>query len=63
MNVVIVIVVICITLGVIRFLVSRRCLHKWENVDDYLDRSGKYRTFVQRCSKCGNLRVKKLKVR
>ena len=63
MNVFIVLFIIAVTLGVLKFLLGRRCVHKWENVDDYLDRGGKHRTFVQRCSKCGNLRVKKLKVR
>lgn len=53
--------VISMTLAVIAFLVSRRCQHTWQNVDEFSN--GKYRIYVQRCSKCGTLRTRKLRVK
>lgn len=61
MNVLIVLFIVAVTLGVLRFLLGRRCVHTWQNVDEVS--YGKYKSYVQRCSKCGNLRIKKLKVR
>lgn len=61
MNVFIVFFVVVLTIAVIGFLISRKCRHSWQNIDQYDSR--KYKIFVQRCSKCGNLRTKKLKVR
>lgn len=61
MNVMMVLFIVAITIMAIGFLVSRCCHHVWQNVDEFS--SGKYKTFVQRCNKCGNLRTKKLKVR
>jgi hypothetical protein len=61
MNVLIVLFIISLAVSVIGFLLSRRCMHTWQNVDEMS--CGKYKSYVQRCSKCGNLRIKKLKVR
>lgn len=65
MNIVIVLLVILATLAVIRFLIGHRCAHNWENIDDFLDRDGKTTLYVphlvQRCSKCGTLRIQKIK--
>jgi len=61
MSIAIVLLVLLVTLAVIRFLMGHRCAHNWETIDDFLDRDGKTTSYVQRCSKCGTLRIQKIK--
>jgi hypothetical protein len=61
MNVLIVLCIVALTLGVLKFLLSRRCVHTWHTIEEVS--TGKCNTYVQRCTKCGSLRVQKLKVR
>ena len=60
MNVLIVIAVITITLAVIFFLVSRRCQHMWITAETYSE--GDRKIYIQRCSRCGTLRKKCIKI-
>mgnify|MGYP003300229288 CR=1 FL=1 len=61
MNVLIVLFVITVVLAVVRFLAGRRCVHTWHTIEEVS--TGKINTYVQRCTKCGNMRVKRLRIK
>ena len=68
MNVIVVIAVIAITLSVIFWLTGKLCMHKYEIIDKQdqgfgPDQLPTERTYVSRCTKCGKICTKRVKLR
>lgn len=61
MEIFVTIVILALTLIVVRFLFRGRCLHSWVTADDLSEGVGKTKCFMQRCRKCGTVRLKKVK--
>ena len=61
MEIIVTIVILALTFIVVRFLFRGRCLHHWVTTDDLSEGVGKTKCFMQRCSKCGTVRLKKVK--
>ena len=56
MNVFIILFIIAVTLGVLKFLLGRRCRHQWETAETWQKKD--YVVYILRCKNCGVLKKK-----
>ena len=62
MSIVVIIFLLAFTVTAVFWVIGKCCFHKYEIIDQHDTDHGTERVYVQRCTKCGKILTKKVKL-